>query len=205
VGTDIDENSPLQPFSPYAATKLAADHLVLSYVRTYKVKATIIRMFNAYGPGQHFEKVIPMFICSVLCGLPLPIQGNGNAVRDLTYVADVCLRLERLLGLTLPFVVCNTGSGNALSVLELAQRISNLAGISDPEIVKFPERPGHVSHQMANVGKANEYLGQAETPLDQGLGLTFDWYRHNIARWRDNFLEARTTLLDEMRKTGGPA
>lgn len=200
----IDEDSPLRAYSPYAATKLAADHLVFSYLRTYKIEATILRMFNAYGPGQHFEKVVPMFICSALCGLPIPIQGNGSAVRDWTHVDDVCLRLERFLTLKLPFVVCNAGSGSPISVRHLAGQISRLGGMSDVEIVHFPERPGHVQHQSANVSKANQYLGQIRIPFDQGLALTFDWYRDNIDRWRPLFFRIRTALLNEMQSwTGG--
>ena len=196
---DIDENSPLRACSPYAATKLAADHLVFSYVETHNIEATIIRMFNAYGPGQHFEKVVPMFICSALCRLPLPIQGNGSAVRDWTYVDDVCVRLERLLTSKLPFVICNSGSGNAISVRHLAGHISKLAGVSDAEIVHFPERPGHVRHQTADVSRANQYLGQIRIPFDQGLVLTFNWYRDSIDRWRPLFVKIRTALLNEMQ------
>jgi dTDP-glucose 4,6-dehydratase len=199
AGSEINEESSLVPHSPYAATKLAAEHLVLSYIHTYGIKATVVRMFNAYGPGQSFEKVIPMFVCSALCGLPLPMQGDGSATRDWTYVDDACKRLEDLSTRQAPFIFCNAGSGEQKSIKELAQRISLLAGMSSPNIERLLERPGSVRNQSADVRNAKKYFGETAVPIELGLALTYEWYRDRIAQWRPRFLEARAGLLEEMR------
>ncbi|MBI3916364.1 MAG: GDP-mannose 4,6-dehydratase [Betaproteobacteria bacterium] len=198
----IDESSPLEGYSPYAASKIAADRLVLSYVNTYGLDATIVRMFNAYGPGQHFEKVIPMFICSALCGLPLPIQGDGSAVRDWNYVEDVAARLAHLLQSRLPFAVCNLASGEQMAIHELAERITRLAGGTHLFLVHYEERAGHVRHQRANASKTTQLFGPVSIDLNNGLTRTFTWYRERVDDWRPIFLGARPSLISEIQRTG---
>ncbi len=195
----IAEDHPLDAYSPYAATKLAADSLVQAYVRTYGIDASVLRMFNAYGPGQHFEKVIPMFICSALCGLPLPIQGDGSATRDWNHVEDVAARLEQLIRLRLPTVVCNLASGEQMSVRELAERISHLAGRGSHTSTHCDERPGHVHHQAADAGKANKYFAPPRISLDEGLIETYQWYSDRMDLWRPMFMSSRPAIISEMK------
>ena len=194
----IQESHPLEPYSPYAATKLAADRLVAAYVRTYSIDATIVRMFNAYGPGQYFEKLIPMFICSALCGLPFPVQGDGSATRDWSYVDDVCTRLIRLLP-PQSVNVCNLGSGTTRSVNHIARDIASLAGLSRPESEYFPERAGHVASQSAEGAAIASHFGSVATPFDTGLEQTFNWYRQRINQWKELFLSARPAIVRQLK------
>lgn len=194
----IQESHPLEPYSPYAATKLAADRLVAAYVRTYSVDATIVRMFNAYGPGQYFEKLIPMFICSVLCGLPFPIQGDGSATRDWSYVDDICSRLLSLLPSS-PVSVCNLGSGATRNVNQIAHDIASLAGLSRPEFEHYPERAGHVASQSAEGDAIASQFGSVATSFDAGLVQTYNWYRQHISQWKELFLSARPGIVGQLK------
>lgn len=194
----IHESHPLEPYSPYAATKLAADRLVAAYVRTYYVNATIVRMFNAYGPGQYFEKLIPMFICSALCGLPFPVQGDGSATRDWSYVDDISMRLLKLLPLQ-SVKVCNLGSGTTRSVNQIAYGIASLAGLSRAELELYPERAGHVASQSAEGAAIASHFGSVATSFDAGLEQTFHWYRQRISQWRELFLSTRPAIVEQLK------
>jgi dTDP-glucose 4,6-dehydratase len=197
--SEITEDHPLNAYSPYAATKLAADRLVLSYIHTYGIEASILRLFNTYGPGQHFEKVIPMFLCSALCDLPFPMQGDGSATRDWSYVEDVCARLTHLIESPLPSAVCNLASGESMTVYELAERIARLAGKPHLSVTRQAERPGHVSHQTADVNKTHQHFGSTAISLEDGLAKTYAWYEDRIDLWRPMFLQFRSYLISEMQ------
>lgn len=199
LGAKINEDHPLDAHSPYAAAKLAADSLVRSYIRTYGINATVLRMFNAYGPGQHFEKVIPMCICSALCGFELPIQGDGSATRDWNYIEDVSARLEYLLHSRLPIDVCNLASGEQMSVQELTEKVSRLGGSNYLSKARYIERPGYVGHQLGDVLKTNKYFGPSKINIDNGLKKTYMWYRDHIDLWRPIFLRFRSAIISEMQ------
>lgn len=194
----ISDTNPLEPHSPYAATKLAGDRLTAAYIRTYGLDATIVRLFNTYGPGQYFEKVIPMFICSVLCDLPLPVQGDGTAARDWSYVGDMCDRLVDILSCRVK-TVSNLASGNRRTVAQIAAQITALAGESHPRIERFPERPGHVRCQRADTDLMRERYGPMSTSFEEGLKKTFLWYRDRIDDWKQDFLCVRSGLLSDMQ------
>lgn len=196
----INENFPLSAYSPYAASKLAADSMVQSYIHTYGIDATTLRLFNTYGPGQHFEKVVPMFICSALCGLPLPVQGDGSASRDWNHVEDVVTRFERLLYSPLPVAICNLASGERMAVHELADRIIHLSGCSRIRKERYAERPGHVDHQAADAQNSQRYFGGSSISLERGLENTYAWYRDRIDFWRPLFLRVRPSILSEMQR-----
>lgn len=172
--------------------------MVAAYVRTYSINATIVRMFNTYGPGQYFEKLIPMFICSALCGLPFPVQGDGSATRDWSYVDDVCTRLLRFHPLQ-SLKVYNLGSGSARSVNQIAHDIASLAGFSRPELDFYPERAGHVASQHADGMAIASHFGLPSTSFDAGLEQTFHWYRQRISQWRELFLNARPAILEQLK------
>lgn len=195
----INEGYPLNAYSPYAASKLAADSMVQSYIHTYGIDATVLRLFNTYGPGQYFEKVIPMFICSALCKLPLPIQGDGSASRDWNHVEDVTARFEQLLHSRLPVAVCNLASGERMAVHELADRIMRLSGGSHVRTERYAERPGHVNHQAADARNSNQYFGSSTISLERGLENTYAWYHERIDLWRPLFLRVRSDIISEMQ------
>ena len=197
-GEMIDENTRFDAYSPYAASKLAADGLVQAYVRTYGINARVLRMFNVFGPGQYFEKLIPMLICSSLCGLPMPIQGDGAGTRDWSYVGDVIARLESLLTAWLPIPICNLGSGESFSVSALVARVASLAGRADAARIAFPERSGHVARQVADVRATHRHFGPNRYSVDQGLARSFQWYSQHSDVWRANFLRVRPRILAGM-------
>lgn len=198
--TPIHEGHPLNAYSPYAASKLAADSMVRSYIYTYGIDATVLRPFNTYGPGQHFEKVIPMFICSALCKLPLPIQGDGSASRDWNHVQDVSARFEYLLHSRLPVAVCNLASGERMAVHELADRIMRLSGSLPVRTERYAERLGHVAHQAADAHNSNQCFGSSAIILERGLESTYAWYRERIDLWRPIFLRVRSDIIAEMQQ-----
>lgn len=194
----IQESHPLEPYSPYAATKLAADRLVAAYVRAYSVDATIVRMFNVYGPGQYFEKLIPMFICSVLCGMPFPVQGDGSATRDWSYIDDVCTQLLMLFP-PQSVKIRNLGSGITRSVNQIAYDIASLAGLSRPEWEHYPERAGHVASQSTKGAVIAAHSEPEVTSFDAGLKQTFYWYQQRISQWRELFLSTHPTIMDQLK------
>ncbi|MGH9904340.1 MAG: dTDP-glucose 4,6-dehydratase [Pyrinomonadaceae bacterium] len=193
----ITNSHPLEPYSPYAATKIAGDRLVAAYVRTYGINASVVRLFNTYGPGQYFEKLIPMLICSTLCNLPLPIQGDGSATRDWSYVDDVCDRLISLIP-SESVGLCNLASGNTRTVNQIAVSIAAMSG-RPAEILRYRERPGHVASQAAAVSSIAECFKPASTSFADGLLKTYHWYQERIALWKPMFLQSRSGLLAKMQ------
>jgi len=183
----MDEEHPLNPRSPYAATKAGGDRLAYSYHVTYGLPIVIIRPFNNYGPYQHPEKVIPRFITQALRDRPLTIHGEGHASRDWLYVDDDAEAIERAIEAELADVageVINVATGADLSVAEIADAV--LAGLGKPETLKVhvAERLGQVDRHIGSTGKAERLLGwRARTAFEQGLERTIAWYADNRDWW----------------------
>lgn len=173
----IDEDHPLMPTSPYAASKAAADRLAHAWHVTWSLPATIVRPFNTYGP-RHTYDVIPKFIELALRGAPLTIHGDGKQERDFSYVDDTVRglllagRAEGAAG-----EVVNLGTGTAHSIRHVAERIVALAG-SDSPIVHGAPRPAEVRSLLCNCSKAWRLLGhRAGVTLDEGLSRNIAWAR----------------------------
>lgn len=183
----MPEEHPLEPCTPYAAAKCAADRLVHSFVETYGLPAVIVRPFNNYGPGQHLEKVLPRFITSAILGEPITVHGDGLAARDWIYVDDTCAAIDRILAAPLETVrgqVFNVGTGVAVDIRTLAQQIVQLTGAPAGLITHGVDRPGQVALHRADATKARDVLGfTAATPLRDGLASTIEWYRTHRAWW----------------------
>ncbi|RLB14143.1 MAG: epimerase [Deltaproteobacteria bacterium] len=190
-GTAIEEpmteNHPLMPCSPYASAKAGADRLVYSYWKTYGIPAIIVRPFNNYGPYQHLEKVIPRFITSALLDEPLTVHGDGSASRDWLYVQDHCKALDIILhsdNENLFGKVINLGTGIAIDITTIAQKVLLKMGKPLDLITYIHDRPGQVTKHIASTRLAKELLGwEAETDFDKGLDLTIDWYANNPKWW----------------------
>src|SRR6059036_3854643 len=140
----MDEEHPLNPRSPYAATKAGGDRLAYSYFVTYDLPMVIVRPFNNYGPRQHPEKVIPRFVTQALCGEPLTVHGDGYASRDWLYVDDDAEAIEAVIAADLDLVageVINVATGVDVSVGEVADLVLEL--LAKPSSLKkhLPERP----------------------------------------------------------------
>lgn len=202
----MDEKHPLNPRSPYAAAKAAADRLVYAYNCTYDVPAVIVRPFNNYGPRQHPEKMIPRFIHSAMKEDLLAIHGDGLQTRDWTYVGDTCEALDRILHSAdfakIKNQEINLGTGRAVSVREIAELIAS--HFPSSRLKNVPDRPGQVHDQMADSQKAGELLGWAPTTtLEEGIAQTIQWYVDNptFAQKRESFavisIETKEGTIDQ--------
>src|SRR5215831_5667684 len=147
----MDEEHPLNPRSPYAATKAGADRLAYSYYVTYGLPIVIVRPFNNYGPRQHPEKVIPRFITQALEGEALTVHGDGHASRDWLWVDDHAEALEALIDAPVEIVageVVNIATGVDISVAEIAELVIESVGNPDAYISYVSERPGQVDRHV---------------------------------------------------------
>jgi dTDP-glucose 4,6-dehydratase len=184
----MDEEHPLNPRSPYAATKAGADRLAYAYWVTYELPIVILRPFNNYGPRQHPEKVIPRFITSALRDEPLTVHGDGHASRDWLYVDDDAEAIEAAIEADLDSVqgeVINVATGIDISVSEIADHVLDALGKPSSLKVNVPERPGQVDRHIGSTEKAERLLGwRARTSFERGLQRTVAWYRENEAWWR---------------------
>jgi dTDP-glucose 4,6-dehydratase len=184
----MDEEHPLLPRSPYAATKAGADRLAYSYYVTYDLPIVIARPFNNFGPRQHPEKVIPRFIVQALCDEPLTIHGDGEASRDWLYVDDDAEAIEALIEAELDTVageVINVATGIDVSIEEIADRVLEVLGRPAELKQRVPDRPGQVQRHVGSTDKAQRLLGwRARTSFDEGLERTVAWYSENESWWR---------------------
>ena len=183
----MDEDHPLNPRSPYAATKAGADRLAYSYYVTYGLPIVIVRPFNNYGPRQHPEKVIPRFITQALSDEPLTIHGDGHASRDWLYVDDDAEAIEAIIAADDSVIgeVINVATGVDVPVTEIASKVLELLGKPGSLTVNVDERPGQVDRHIGSTEKAERLLGwRARTSFEDGLERTISWYRDNEAWWR---------------------
>jgi dTDP-glucose 4,6-dehydratase len=184
----MDEEHPLNPRSPYAATKAGADRLVYSYFTTYDLPVVIVRPFNNYGPRQHPEKVIPRFITQALTDQQLTIHGDGHASRDWLYVDDDAEAIEAIIAGDIDAIageVINVATGLDLSVSQIADAV--LAAVGKPDSLKsyVDERLGQVDRHIGSTDKAERLVGwRARTSFEEGLARTVEWYRENDGWWR---------------------
>jgi dTDP-glucose 4,6-dehydratase len=193
----MDEEHPLEPRSPYAATKAGGDRLAYAYYVTYGLPIVIVRPFNNYGPYQHPEKVVPRFVTQALRGLPLTIHGEGGASRDWLFVDDDAEAIEAAISADLDTVageVVNVATGVDIAVADIADLV--LEGLGKPASLKVhvEERPGQVDRHIGSTEKAQRLLGwQARTAFEQGLERTIAWYVDNRAWW-ESILRSDTRL-----------
>lgn len=184
----MDEEHPLNPRSPYAATKAGADRLAYSYWTTYELPIVIVRPFNNFGPRQHPEKVVPRFITQALADEPLTVHGDGHASRDWLYVDDDAEAIEAAIAApieTLAGEVINVATGVDISVAQIAGVVLDVLGKPEDLVCNVPERPGQVDRHIGSTDKARRLLGwTARTSFEDGLERTVAWYRDNEAWWR---------------------
>src|SRR3954451_20159467 len=149
----MDERHPLEPRSPYAATKAGADRLAYSYFVTYDLPITIVRPFNNYGPRQHPEKVVPRFITQALQDQPLTIHGDGHASRDWLYVDDDAEAIEAVIAAPLDAIAgetINVATGIDVSVCDIADLVLDCLGKPRELRTHVPERPGQVDRHIGS-------------------------------------------------------
>ena len=184
----MDEEHPLEPRSPYAATKAGADRLAYAYFVTYGLPIVIVRPFNNYGPREHPEKVIPRFITQALADEPLTVHGDGGASRDWLYVDDDAEAIEAIIEAPLDDVAgetINVATGVDISVAAISELVLELVGRPSSLCEHVAERPGQVRRHIGSTEKAERLLGwRARTRFEDGLERTVAWYRENEAWWR---------------------
>ncbi len=179
------EDDAYKPSSPYAASKASSDHLVSSYIRTYKIPAIITNCSNNYGPRQHPEKLIPKLIYNIQNNKNLPIYGKGLNSREWIYVDDHCEALIKIFERGKIGNFYNIGSNinlNNLSITKLLLKISkNKIKLGNNAKIKFvKDRPGHDIRYALNSKKLIKDLKwKPKTKILEGLEKTFDWYFKN--------------------------
>jgi dTDP-glucose 4,6-dehydratase len=178
------ETSPLDPSSPYSATKAGGDLLVSAHAHTYGIEALICRGSNNYGPRQYPEKLIPLCVLNALHGDPLPVYGDGRQVRNWLYVEDFARGIHAVLERGRPGEAYNVGGPDECENIEVVRRILALTGRDDSLIEHVRDRLGHDRRYSLSSDKIRAELGwEAEVHFEDGLERTVDWYRDNEAWW----------------------
>ena len=174
------ENSPYNPQNPYAASKAASDHFVMSYHNTYGLPVMITNCSNNYGPRQHREKLIPKTINNILEGKKIPIYSQGENIRDWIYVEDHC---AGILGISYAGDIgqkYNIGGECEMTNLELVKMIIKMMNASEDLIEFVDDRPGHDLRYAIDNAKIYKTISfQPEFNIEDGLKRTIDWYEKN--------------------------
>ena len=179
------EDHPLQPNSPYSASKASSDLLARAYHRTFGMDVRITRCSNNYGPYQFPEKVIPLFVTNLMDGIPVPLYGSGTNVRDWLHVDDHCNGIQLVLEGGRAGEVYNIGGGTELTNLELTELILNAMGAGEDMVKRVADRKGHDQRYSVDITKIHNELGYSpQVSFEQGLAETIDWYRTNEDWWR---------------------
>ncbi|MEU9478115.1 dTDP-glucose 4,6-dehydratase [Streptomyces sp. NPDC048191] len=178
------EESPLLPNSPYAASKAGGDLLVRAFARTHGLDVSITRCSNNYGPYQYPEKVIPLFVTSLLEGGTVPLYGDGLNVRDWLHVDDHCRGIQLVLEQGRPGEVYNIGGGEELTNFQLTRMLLDACGAGPERIRKVADRPGHDRRYSLDDGKLRGLGYAPQVPFRQGLADTVEWYRAHPDWWR---------------------
>ena len=173
------------PSSPYAATKASSDHLVSSYVRTFKIPAIVTNCSNNYGPCQHPEKLIPKLIYNILNNIPLPIYGDGKNSREWIFVEDHCDALFQVFKKGKIGEFYNIGSNKNYNNLEITKKLINISSkhikLGNHVKIKYvKDRPGHDKRYALNSDKINKkLLWKSSTDINEGLKKTIEWSKKN--------------------------
>jgi dTDP-glucose 4,6-dehydratase len=178
------ETHPLEPNSPYSASKAGSDLLARSYHRTHGLPVCITRCSNNYGPHQFPEKVIPLFVTNLLDGKKVPLYGDGSNVRDWLHVDDHCRGIQLVAEKGRDGEVYNIGGGTELTNSELTMRLLDAVGADESMIELVTDRKGHDRRYCVDWSKIAGELGYApRVPFEQGLADTVRWYAEHRSWW----------------------
>jgi dTDP-glucose 4,6-dehydratase len=178
------EGDPLRPRSPYSASKAGAEMLVQAYRASHGLPAIITRGSNTYGCNQYPEKIVPLFITNAIDDRPLPIYGDGTAVRDYVYVRDHCRGIDTALRLGTPGEEYNIGVGGEVDGIRVADTVLRL--LDKPSYLKQPvrDRPGHDRRYALDSSKLRGLGWAPEVGFEDGMARTVSWYVENQGWWR---------------------
>jgi dTDP-glucose 4,6-dehydratase len=180
----FSETSPLDPSSPYSATKAAGDLLVSAHAHTYGIDAVICRGSNNYGPRQYPEKLIPLCVLNALHGDPVPVYGDGRQVRNWLYVEDFCGAIDLVLRQGRPGQAYNAGGPDELENIDVVRRILSLTERDESLIEHVTDRPGHDRRYSLSSEKIGSEIGwEPRVQFEQGIERTVGWYRDNEWWW----------------------
>jgi dTDP-glucose 4,6-dehydratase len=185
--TKFTENSPMNPSSPYSATKASSDLLVRAWIRSFDVRATISNCSNNYGPRQHVEKFIPRQITNVLEGNTIKLFGTGKNVRDWIHVDDHNEAVFQIINRGNIGDTYLIGADGEKSNIEIAMMINELMGREQSDIEFVRDRQGHDLRYAIDSSKIRDQLGWTpkRVSIEKGLEETITWYRENSAWWKD--------------------
>jgi len=183
------KEDPLNPSSPYSASKASADLLCLSYHKTYEFPVVITRSVNAYGPFQYPEKLIPVLIKKAKNNQNLPIYGDGMNVRSWIYVEDNCEAIRLILNEGKPGSVYHITSGEECSNLDVAKEVIKIMGKNENLIEFVKDRPGHDwRYALESIDLNKDFGWSPKVSFQEGLQKTIDWYEAN-QNWVEKILE----------------
>jgi dTDP-glucose 4,6-dehydratase len=177
------ETSPLQPSSPYSASKAGGDLIVSAFSHTYEAESLIVRASNNYGPRQHPEKLIPLTVLNCLAGDPVPVYGDGAQVRNWLFVADFASAIDVVLERGAPGEAYNVGGPDELPNIDVVRKVLELTGRDESLIDHVTDRPGHDRRYSLASTKLEQLGWEAEVPFEEGIDQTVAWYRDNEEWW----------------------
>jgi dTDP-glucose 4,6-dehydratase len=178
------ETDPLEPRSPYSASKAGSDLIALSYHHTHGLPVTVTRCTNNFGPYQYPEKAIPLFTTNLLDGGTLPLYGDGLNERDWLYVDDHCAGVHLVLTKGAPGEIYNIGAGNETPNRVLVDKLLALLGKDESSVEYVEDRLGHDRRYSVDITRITELGWRKQRTLDEALEATVAWYRDNAWWWR---------------------
>jgi dTDP-glucose 4,6-dehydratase len=182
VGSSL-ESDPLEPRSPYSASKAGSDLIALSYHHTHGLPVTVTRCTNNFGPFQYPEKAIPLFVTNLLEGKNIPLYGDGLNERDWLFVDDHCSGILLVLNKGLDGEIYNIGAGNETPNIELVMKILELTGFDEDKISYVEDRKGHDRRYSVDIQKISDLGWRRSRSLDEALAETVEWYVNNKWWW----------------------
>jgi dTDP-glucose 4,6-dehydratase len=184
------ESDPLEPRSPYSASKAGSDLIALSYHYTYGLPVVVTRCTNNFGPFQYPEKAIPLFTTNLLDGLRIPLYGDGLNERDWLFVDDHCAGVQLALHEGVPGEIYNIGAGNETPNRVLVDKLLGLLGCGEEMVEYVTDRLGHDRRYSVDIAKITALGWRKQRTLDEALEETVAWYRDN--RWWWEPLKAKS-------------
>jgi dTDP-glucose 4,6-dehydratase len=175
------ETDPLEPRSPYSASKAGSDLIALSYHHTFGLPVVVTRCTNNFGPFQFPEKAIPLFTTNLLDGGKIPLYGDGLNERDWIYVDDHCAGVQLVLDAGAPGEIYNIGAGNETSNRVLVDKLLAILGQDEQSVQYVTDRLGHDRRYSVDITKVTALGWRKQRTLDEALEATVAWYRDN--RW----------------------
>jgi dTDP-glucose 4,6-dehydratase len=178
------ESSPIDPSSPYSASKAGGDMMVSAYRNTYGVDALIARGSNNFGPRQYPEKLIPLCVLNALAGDPLPVYGDGMQVRNWLWVEDFASAINTVLDFGSAGEVYNVGGPDEMHNIDVVKRILELTERDESLISYVTDRLGHDRRYSLSSAKTESLGWEAAVGFDEGIERTVEWYRENEWWWK---------------------